>query len=576
MLPKSNKIYLFLLFLSLQLCVYAQYDSLLHQPLHKKTKTLRLLYGLTSKVDSNSTKELQKFYDFAKATDDTGLRHEAEILRVFEHWRKQTITTDKASLLGQEIALQAAQQNNWIMEIRAYRYVAYIYWKDQDYEKVFNIYHKLDQLLERAEPSKKDKDNWLDYSISATDVYTNIGESYYFFKDYTMALHYLEKTIPLAEAPSYIFPKIRSWNSLGLVYRDLGRLEESSFYFNKVVEAPYEDINPVWKAITGGNLGHNYYMEGDYNKAIPLLQRDVEVSAASEIYGEALSASIDLGIIQLEKGDLEAAGEHFLRAQTFQKQASTDDKLHYTHLLFEALSKWNAALGNNKLTALYIDSTKTAREIHNANFNSLKLMRAQQTINEQQNLLLEEKKQKEIQQRNLVIIIVLLLLVAVVVLYFFRGKYFLKKQKIKELALENSNQALTHAQSTLKNLTKRVRENNLLIEKLKEINNTEVNQELLKQLKTSIILTNDDWAEYKMLFVEVYPEFINSLQQLYPDLTPSEIRCLCLEKLYLSNKEMGSILGVSSSSIMVTKHRIRKKLSLNDQKELEKLVAQIG
>ncbi|MCZ4319227.1 hypothetical protein O4H26_09505 [Aequorivita viscosa] len=573
---KSKKLYLLLLFISMQLAVYGQFDSILHQPLHKTSKTLRQLYGIAGRTDSTSVKELQAFYEFTKNNNDIGLQFEAEILRIFDMWRKKVISADKVALLGQKIADQAAQQNEWIMEIRAYRYIAYMYWKDQEYEKMFTIYHKLDELLENVRPPKKEKNNWLDYSISATDVYTNIGESYYFFKDNENALHYLEKTNHLAEVSAYIFPKIRAWNALGLVYRDVEKLEESSFYFLKVVDATNKDVNPIWKAIAGGNLGHNYYKEGKYNEAIPLLERDIEVSEASGIYGEALSATLDLGNIQLEMGNLEAAGEQFEKAQAFHKLSSNDDKLHYTHLLFKALSKWNAMMGNTKFTALYIDSTKTARDMHYANFNSLKLMRAQQTINQQQNLLLEEKKQKEIQERNLVILIVLLLLVAVVVLYLFRRKYFLKKQMIKELALQNSDQALRHAQTTLKDLTKRIRKNNYLIEKLKEGNDTEINQELLKQLKTSNILTNEDWAVYKALFIEVYPDFINSLQELYSDLTPSEIRCLCMEKLHLSNKEMGSILGVSSSSVMVTKHRIRKKLSLTDQKDVEKLVAQIG
>lgn len=576
MLLDSKKIYLFLFLLSVQLNVFAQYDSILHQPLHKKSKTLLQLYGITGRTDSASEKKLQDFYEFAKAHDDTGLKYEARLLRVYDSWRKEIITVDKAAVLGREIALEAALQNNWIVETRAYRYVAFMYWKDQEYEKMFKVFHTLEELLERIKPLEKERDKWFDYSILATNVYTEIGEGYHFFKDNERALYYLEKTKPLAIVPSYIFPKIRSWNSLGLVYRDLGNLEQSSFFFNKVVDAPYKDLNPIWKAIAGGNLGHNYYEAEEYEMAIPLLERDVEVSEANGIYGEALSATIDLSNIQLALGNLEAAGELLRKAQAFQKLSSKDDKLHYTYLLFEALSKWNAAMGHDKLTRDYIDSTTSAREAHNANFNSIKLMRAQQQINEQQNLLLEEKKQKEIQQRNIFILIVLLLLGAVIVFYFFRRKYFLKEGKIKELALQNSNQALQLAQTKLNNLTNRIRENNTLIEILKEAKDTEVNQELLKQLKTSNILTNDDWVEYRSIFIEVYPHFISSLQKMYPNLTPSEIRCLCLEKLNLSNREMGSILGVSSSSVMVTKHRIRKKLSLNDQKDIENLVAQMG
>lgn len=67
-----------------------------------------------------------KFYDFAKANNDLGLQHEAELLRIYNNWGSKAITLDKAAVLGRELAKKAALQDNWISEIRAYRYVAYI------------------------------------------------------------------------------------------------------------------------------------------------------------------------------------------------------------------------------------------------------------------------------------------------------------------------------------------------------------------------------------------------------------------------------------------------------------------
>ena len=574
MSPEHKKIYLLLLLLSTQLCVYPQNDSLLHQPYHKKSKTLGYLFSISGNTDSISTKELQRFYDFAETHDDTGLKQEADLLQIYGVWKKKSITVDSAAVLVNDVILKAVRQNNWVVEARAYRYLAYMYWKDQAYENMFSVYYKLNQLLENTMPSKTDENDWLDYSLVATSTYTEIGESYYFFKDNQSALYFLEKTTSLEEVPLYVFPKIRSWNSLGLVYRDLEKMDESSALFKKVMDTP--DINPVWKAIAGGNLGHNYYITGQYDMAIPLLEKNIEISEANGIYGEVFAATLDLGNIELARDNLEVAGEHFRKALIFQKKSSNDDQLHYTYLLYEALSKWNAAMGNHKLAILYIDSTKTAQKEHNSNFNTLKLMRAQQKINEQHSLLKEEKKKKEIQQRNLIIVIVLILLIVGIIFYFYRQKYFLEKHKIDELALENSKQALQLSQTRLNNLTHRIRENNKLIEALEDSQDIQTKQKILKLLKTSIILTDDDWAEYRSLFLEVYPNFITTLRDIHPDLTPSEIRCLCLEKLKLSNKEMGFILGVSSKSVMVTKHRIRKKISIDTQKELEDLVVRLG
>ncbi|SDW08207.1 helix-turn-helix transcriptional regulator [Aequorivita viscosa] len=85
-------------------------------------------------------------------------------------------------------------------------------------------------------------------------------------------------------------------------------------------------------------------------------------------------------------------------------------------------------------------------------------------------------------------------------------------------------------------------------------------------------MTQTDWVEYQNLFEEVYPDFFPSLLASYPDLSQAEIRYLCLEKLQLTNNEMALVLGVSANTVRVTKHRIRKKLNIESQQEMEKLI----
>src|SRR5690606_10634039 len=101
------------------------------------------------------------------------------------------------------------------------------------------------------------------------------------------------------------------------------------------------------------------------------------------------------------------------------------------------------------------------------------------------------------------------------------------------------------------------------------------NQELIEQLANQVELTDEDWTRFSTLFGKVYLGFQHQLKVRYPTLTPAEIRCLSMEKLCFSNKEMAALQGISTSTVMATKHRIRKKLGVTSQAEVVALVQSI-
>ena len=62
----------------------------------------------------------------------------------------------------------------------------------------------------------------------------------------------------------------------------------------------------------------------------------------------------------------------------------------------------------------------------------------------------------------------------------------------------------------------------------------------------------------------------------YPNLRQSDIRIISLMKLNLSNKAMAGMLGVTSDAIRMSKHRIRKKLELPENTELEQFIQNLA
>src|SRR5690606_18770434 len=162
--------------------------------------------------------------------------------------------------------------------------------------------------------------------------------------------------------------------------------------------------------------------------------------------------------------------------------------------------------------------------------------------------------------------------VFIFIIGLFSYNRFRLKQNIKFTQSENSRMLaeikanemknqIDEAKTKLEKFKEKLKKNKQIIESLK--NNESQND--VSGLREKTILTQDDWEEFKTQFNKVYPDYMFRLRENFPEFTPSEIRYLCLVKLSLQPDEISSALGISTSSLRVTWHRMRKKLKLSAQ-----------
>jgi tetratricopeptide (TPR) repeat protein len=244
-----------------------------------------------------------------------------------------------------------------------------------------------------------------------------------------------------------------------------------------------------------------------------------------------------------------------------------------------------------------LDEMETKKVISELNVKYATAQKDQQLqLSAEQNGRLQEQNELLEQKRALTrsrisfwaLIVTSLIIIAIIVVAWQRLKLKnanLRAQHEKELAeseLLVSNRALEARSKELQDYTASVLEKNQLIErfeaelaalsKLDDAQQIERNEKLesLYQLK---ILTNEDWWQYKKLFEEVHPNFLPQLRTQSPDLTEGDKRYLMLTYLGIASKEMAQILGVSQSSLRVSKFRLRKKLELPEEQELQHWLA---
>ncbi len=91
--------------------------------------------------------------------------------------------------------------------------------------------------------------------------------------------------------------------------------------------------------------------------------------------------------------------------------------------------------------------------------------------------------------------------------------------------------------------------------------------ELDEKIRTS------GWDQFNFAFHNVKPNFNKNLLSKFPDLTPSETKLCGLISLGMSIKDISSLLNQSPDGIKVSRSRLRKKLNLQTEQNLESFLA---
>ncbi len=180
-------------------------------------------------------------------------------------------------------------------------------------------------------------------------------------------------------------------------------------------------------------------------------------------------------------------------------------------------------------------------------------------------------------------------LIAIICLVGISGLLLINREKLKQqqkakVAETEKKRAEEFAAKQLADFTRHMQEKNDLIaaisaemEKLKERGGTPgpIDEKLLSELQQSILLTDEQWTEFKTTFDKVHPGFLTRLREQLPDLTPAEIRFVVLSKLKLSAREMAGMLGITPPAVRASKYRLMKKLGFDDHTQLDELIDRI-
>jgi len=547
----------------------AQYDYLLHKTHGQRYPYMYSIY-IRKIEDPDSVSAFSEINAIAKLAvqkGDDDLLLETKAMKVSYYLYQNIYRHYPSELLRARInaLLQEAEQKDaiWLEARMENEFVAY-YNSVKQYENAFEHAHRMYVIL-----SKESFDECPEKKSYLCDFANNL----YLFRDYRLALQYLtEASKDSLQRPWDAFSYfIQCPNTMGLCYRALGKLDSSTHYFTIAKQRAIMSGTTDWEALCDGNIGENYFLQKDYEKAKPLLQRNADSSSERHDWGPAANALTILGDISLREKDIKTAEQQLMKARNYAYWSKQDKRLAK---LYPLLSKFYILTGNRAMAAAYLDSSLTARDSVDREYNTLYMTRAVQKVElEKERFAIlqldNEQKIRTLQRNGLVAIIVLGLTVVFFIYDKQKRLYREKNEQLKRTAEE-----LQRAARDLDNFTKSVAEKNTLIETLQhQVGSPDL--EVFRQLQESTILTEEQWLDFKKLFSKVHAGYLQRLQEKLPSLTPAETRFVVLSKLRLSGREMASMLGVGADAIRKYRSRLRKKLELPEDESLDELISNI-
>jgi len=300
------------------------------------------------------------------------------------------------------------------------------------------------------------------------------------------------------------------------------------------------------------NLGANYFVNKQYDKAEELLNQGVSISR-------------EMGFKSIEGGNIYLLSE--VKKQQGQWQKA-----------YEYYSQWQGI--NDSLLNL-----DTKKKISDYQWE----MKSQKKKYEEELILKKYEIQKK---RNLMsfIVIVSITIIALLLRRYMKKSIKLQKlensrlhekidmiEKINELEkfkhqmeLEFKNKELTTLSLQLVTKNETLSEISGMTNKLYKANLMDVMSFTnLKKIIKESLHTDKDWEQFKDMFEKVHRDFFVKLKQLSPELSENELRLCAYLKINLSNHEIVRILNISPGTLKTNRYRIRKKLNIDNKDVLE-------
>jgi len=125
-------------------------------------------------------------------------------------------------------------------------------------------------------------------------------------------------------------------------------------------------------------------------------------------------------------------------------------------------------------------------------------------------------------------------------------------------------------------LLERENENANIKKQLESIKADKENASTIKQIINDLSIDKSQkWKEFETRFTAINSDFLTSLKNKFPLLSPTDLKMCAFIKLGFTSKDMAQILGITVEGINTSRSRLRKKMDLSRETNLSEFLLEI-
>ncbi len=377
-------------------------DMLANRTFAQRYFFLELIYDkfLPSEDSIRFYTRAEEIRQLGKELHDRDLELEADLLLL--NYIIHNNKNDKEQCISNinQLLKIAGSERNKILLARIHAVAADFYW-EINYETSFQ--HMLAEYDIIKDMSVEE------YPGKQKSLY-QMGNSYWFFRDYFNTMRYMSETAGTDIFGENLYYTLQSTNTIGLCHQQLGNLDSADYYFQRANSIAVTVGNDAWDGITSGNIGFDLYLRQQYDSALPLLQKDLELSEKRADYGCASGSLIIIAEINLAKGNITLAEEQSKQAREWVQNTGEYSRLKS---LYALISKIQEQKGNKEFASVYRDSSLIVKDSLDAKVAALNALRLQQKT-----ALQKEREATESSEKLITIMTTFLAIIAIGVIVF--------------------------------------------------------------------------------------------------------------------------------------------------------------
>ncbi len=447
------------------------------------------------------------------------------------------------------------------------------------------------------------------YKKKLATVYNELGMVYSEQSDDELVYKSLDYFYKFLEISLEIDDKMEiagAYSNLGYVYSNLNYMDSALFYHERSLKLRLDMNNKRVIGISYSNLGEAYLKRGDYRIALEYFTKAKtnyeEINYSWGLY----EVYKDIARLFLKQQMLDSTKNYAFKlldvCHEIKSKSAYKTTYYFLADYYRQISDFKTSLTYYELSALYRDSINSE-----STRNKLVQMQTMYELDKKDQAI-ELLEQKNLVKQKWVITIVvgglIIIFIIVYVLYLVSAKRKKEKalfktknelhiknedlnkekleksklieEELKQSILYKSKQLSTHALHMIqKNSILQEIQNEVKDLSKKAITNEKPRYKRISHQINQSLRADSDWDVFRLYFEDVNKNFFSYLKNINPDLTTNDLRLCALIKLNMNSKEMASVLNIAPNSIKSARYRLKKKLNLDIEADLEEFIRRI-